>query len=76
MTATEHPLTTLRFEHSPRFTTAASLAQEAGVAASTVARAERGEPLGFLAATRIARALGLTVDELAEKLGADNVRTA
>lgn len=73
-TPNEHPLATLRLEHSPRYLTAAALATAAGVAASTVARAERGHPLGYLAATKVARALGLTVDELASKVG-DQIRT-
>lgn len=73
MTA-EHPLKTLRLDHRPRYESAAALAKAAGVAAATVTRAESGEPVGFTAATKIAYALGLTVDELAEKVG-PQVRT-
>lgn len=72
----EHPLKTLRLEHNPRYESATALAKAAGVAHATVLRAEASAPIGLLAATRIAAALGLTVEELAEKLPGNTVTTA
>lgn len=70
----EHPLVALRFANEPRFASAAALARAANVSAPTVCRAERGEPLGFLAASRIARVLGMSVSSLAEHLDDGQVR--
>lgn len=58
----EHPITRRRFE--ARLASRAALARKAGVSRTTVVRAEQGDPLGFTAGYRIARALGITYDEL------------
>ncbi|HEV2461950.1 MAG TPA: helix-turn-helix transcriptional regulator, partial [Ktedonobacterales bacterium] len=46
------------------YLTQRQLAQKAGVATSTVARAEQGYPMSMLVTQRIADALGVTVHAL------------
>lgn len=49
------------------YLTQRALAEKAGVATSTVARAEQGYPISLLATQRIADALGTTVEQLREE---------
>jgi DNA-binding XRE family transcriptional regulator len=44
--------------------TQAQLASESHISAPTIVRAERGAPVGALTAERLARALGVTVEQL------------
>lgn len=73
MTATpEHPLTRLRFNHTPRYPTYASLARAAGLSVAAVRRFEVEPdkyPIGYESACKLAHALDVTVDQLADEIG-------
>lgn len=67
-TPTSHtPLPMLRAWRASKLWTQAELAERAGIAVQTVTRAERGAPVQLLKATRLARALGTSVQALKEQ---------
>ena len=61
-----HTVPSLQSYRVARYLTQRALAQQAGLATSTVARAEQGYPISLIAAQKLADALGVTVRQLRE----------
>lgn len=61
-----HTVPSLRSYRVARYLTQRALALKAGLATSTVARAEQGYPISLIAAQKLADTLGVTVRQLRE----------
>jgi transcriptional regulator with XRE-family HTH domain len=59
-----HKVPGLQRARVAHYLTQRALAERAGVATSTVARAEQGYPISLIATQKIADALGVTIEQL------------